>query len=94
MELDEFDIQYQPRAAIKAQALADFIVKLTPAEEENNEFFTLLGKDTQLLKEAGVQTPYGAQVGVHTPYGDKVGVQTPSGDKVCVQTPSGDKVGV
>ena len=68
MELDEFDIQYQPRTAIKAQALVDFIVKLTPAEEENNEFFTSLGEDTQLPKEAGVQTPFGAQVGVQTPY--------------------------
>ena len=59
-ELGEFDIQYQPKAAIKAQALADFIAKLTLAEEENNEFFTLPGEDTQLPEEAGVQTPYGA----------------------------------
>ena len=31
IELSEFDIRYQPRNAIKAQALADFIVKLTPS---------------------------------------------------------------
>ena len=31
MELSEFDIRYQPKGAIKAQALADFIVKFTPS---------------------------------------------------------------
>ena len=31
IELSEFDIRYQPRNAIKAQALADFIVKFTPS---------------------------------------------------------------
>ena len=30
VELSEFDIRYQPRHAIKAQALADFIVEFTP----------------------------------------------------------------
>ena len=31
VELSEFDIRYQPRNAIKAQALADFIVEFTPS---------------------------------------------------------------
>ena len=31
IELSEFDIRYQPRNAIKAQALADFIVEFTPS---------------------------------------------------------------
>ena len=30
IELSEFDIKYQPRNAIKAQALVDFIVEFTP----------------------------------------------------------------
>ena len=30
VELSKFDIRYQPRHAIKAQALADFIVEFTP----------------------------------------------------------------
>ena len=30
VELSEFDIRYQPRHAIKAQALADFIAEFTP----------------------------------------------------------------
>ena len=46
VELDKFDIQYQPRAATKAQALTDSIVELTLAEEENNEFFTSPDEDT------------------------------------------------
>ena len=40
VELGEFDIQYSPRTAIKAQVLADFISELTPkdhaVEQENN----------------------------------------------------------
>ena len=31
IELSEFNIRYQPRNAIKAQALADFIVEFTPS---------------------------------------------------------------
>ena len=31
VELSEFDIQYQPRHVIKAQALADFITEFTPS---------------------------------------------------------------
>ena len=72
----------------------DFIVELTPVEEENKEFFTSLSEVTQLPEETGVQTPSKAQVGVQTPSGDKVGVQTPFGDKVGVKTPSGAQDGV
>ena len=31
VELSEFDIRYQPRHAIKAQALVDFIAEFTPS---------------------------------------------------------------
>ena len=34
IELSEFDIRYQPRNVIKAQALADFIVEFTPNYED------------------------------------------------------------
>ena len=34
VELSEFDIRYQPRHAIKAQALADFIAEFTPNHDE------------------------------------------------------------
>ena len=34
IELSEFDIKYQPRNAIKAQVLADFIAEFTPNQGE------------------------------------------------------------
>jgi ribonuclease HI len=37
VELSEFDIEYRPRQAIKAQALADFIAEFTVAKEEPQE---------------------------------------------------------
>ena len=37
VELSEFDIQYQPRNAIKAQALANFIAEFTPNYEDLGE---------------------------------------------------------
>ena len=35
IELSEFDIQCRPRIAIKAQALANFIVEFTTGETDN-----------------------------------------------------------
>ena len=38
IKLNQFDIEYHPRIAIKAQALANFIVEFTtPNHEENQE---------------------------------------------------------
>ena len=37
IKLSEFDIRYQPRHAIKAQALADFIVEFTSSYDDLNE---------------------------------------------------------
>ena len=34
VELNEFDIRYHPRKAIKAQALIDFIIEFTPAHDQ------------------------------------------------------------
>ena len=34
IELGEFDIQYKPRTAIKAQTLADFVVECTISDQE------------------------------------------------------------
>ena len=36
IELSEFDIRYQPRNAIKAQVLADFIAEFTPSHGDLN----------------------------------------------------------
>ena len=35
IKLSQFDIEYHPRTAIKAQVLADFIVEFTLPDEEN-----------------------------------------------------------
>ena len=35
IELSQFDIEYHPRTAIKAQALADFIVEFTSPNEDS-----------------------------------------------------------
>ena len=35
IELSQFDIEYHPRTAIKAQALADFIAEFTFPDEKN-----------------------------------------------------------
>ena len=37
MELSEFNVQYRPREAIKAQVLVDFIAKFTPTSSQQNE---------------------------------------------------------
>ena len=37
IELSEFDIRYQPKNAIKAQALADFIAEFTPSHGDLDE---------------------------------------------------------
>ena len=37
MELSKFHIQYQPRVAIKSQALVDFIAELSPKPTENED---------------------------------------------------------
>ena len=34
VELSQFDVDYRPRTAIKAQALANFVVEFTTAEED------------------------------------------------------------
>ena len=40
VELGEFDIRYQPRNAIKAQALADFIAEFTPNHHHHRQHQT------------------------------------------------------
>ena len=35
IELNQFDIEYHPRTAIKAQALVDFIAEFTFLEDDN-----------------------------------------------------------
>ncbi|XP_075478960.1 uncharacterized protein LOC142519822 [Primulina tabacum] len=64
IELGEYDIEYQPRAAIKAQALTDFLIEMVqPAEEEVWRVFV---DGTSNLSGCGVG------VVVVTPSGEKI----------------------
>ena len=57
-ELGEFDVQYRPRTAIKAQALANFIAKFTTSEDEEEKPMACMiwidGSSNQWAKVAGI----------------------------------------
>ncbi|XP_075633638.1 uncharacterized protein LOC142606124 [Castanea sativa] len=71
VELSEFDVRYQPRSAIKAQALADFITEFTPSQDK-------LDKDVRVerwvINVDRSSTLYAAGIGVilKSPEGDKL----------------------
>ncbi|XP_050280380.1 uncharacterized protein LOC126721382 [Quercus robur] len=70
VELSEFDIRYQPRSAIKAQALADFIAEFTPCYEDLGE-----GEYNKWVVHVdGSSTLYAGGIGVvlQSPEGDKL----------------------
>ena len=60
IELSEFDVKYQPRNAIKAQALADFIVEFTPCqgnldEREDNKTWVVHVDGLSTLHARGIR---------------------------------------
>ena len=66
IELGEFDIQYKPRVAIKAQALADFVVECTidkPRNSGGRTTWRLINPKTQKksLKNIGISILMGHQ---------------------------------
>nr|XP_023901973.1 uncharacterized protein LOC112013826 [Quercus suber] len=69
VELSEFDIWYQPRNAIKAQALADFIAEFTPNHEDLEE-----GNKKWVVHVDGSSTLYagGIRVVLQSLEGDKL----------------------
>ena len=59
IELSEFDVKYQPRNAIKAQALANFIIEFTPGhrdldERENNKTWVVHVDGSSTLHARGI----------------------------------------
>ncbi|XP_065623693.1 uncharacterized protein LOC136065011 [Quercus suber] len=70
VELSEFDIKYQPRHAIKAQALADFIAEFTLNCDEVGEKESI----KWVVYVDGSSTQYAGGVGVvlQSPEGDKL----------------------
>ncbi|XP_052206820.1 uncharacterized protein LOC127811152 [Diospyros lotus] len=59
IELSEYDIHFQPRQAIKGQALADFIVECTPSKEPKEE-----NRIEWLLFVDGAASSQGSRAGV------------------------------
>ena len=70
IELSQFDIEYKPRVAIKAQALVDFIAEFTMPEDGKNQEETIQWTDHWYKRG-------GAGVVIITPEGNtlKYGVQ-------------------
>ncbi|XP_020206975.1 uncharacterized protein LOC109792009 [Cajanus cajan] len=59
VELSEFSIKYEPRGAIKAQALADFLMELTPPVEEGSA-----GETQWILSVDGASNLGGSGAGI------------------------------
>ena len=54
IELSQFDLEYRPRMAIKAQALADFIAEFTsPKHEDNQEEHWTIHTDESSMQKKG-----------------------------------------
>ena len=58
IELSQFDAKYRPRTAIKAQALADFIIKFTTLEDANCQ------EDLWTINTGGSSTQQGGGAGI------------------------------
>ena len=71
VELNEFDIRYQPRHAIKAQTLADFIAEFTPSYEDLSE---VENRKKWIVHVDGSSTQFAGGIGVVllSPEGDKL----------------------
>ena len=71
VELSEFGVRYQPRNAIKAQALADFIAEFTPS---NDDFERVEDSKKWVVHVDGLSTQHAGGIGVvlQSPEGDKL----------------------
>ena len=58
IELSQFDVEYRPRIAIKAQALTDFITEFTTLEDANNQ------EDLWTINTDGLSTQKGGRAGI------------------------------
>ena len=70
VELSEFDIKYQPRHAIKAQALADFIAKFTPSCDD----LEVVEDKKWIIHVDGLSTQHAGGIGIvlQSPEGDRL----------------------
>ena len=70
VELSEFDVRYQPRNVIKAQALTDFIAEFTPNYDDLED----INGEKWIVYVDGLSTQYagGISVVLQSPEGDKL----------------------
>ena len=70
VELNEFDIKYLSRHAIKAQALADFITEFTPSHSDSE----VVEDKKWIIHVDGSSTQHARGIGVvlQSPEGDKL----------------------
>ena len=70
VKLSEFDVRYQPRNVIKAQARADFIAEFTPSHDNLDE---MEGSKPWVIYVDGSSTQQAEGIGVvlQSPEGDK-----------------------
>ena len=71
VELSEFDVRYQPRISIKAQALADFIAEFAPS---NDDLERVEDSKKWVIHADGSSTQHAGGIGVvlQSPKGDKL----------------------
>uniref|UniRef100_A0A2N9H0S8 Integrase catalytic domain-containing protein n=1 Tax=Fagus sylvatica TaxID=28930 RepID=A0A2N9H0S8_FAGSY len=72
IELSEFDIDYRPRTAIKAQALADFIAEFTSKDDEPTEDVEQTSKWTMNIDGSSTKDSGGIGVVLRSPKGDTI----------------------
>uniref|UniRef100_A0A2N9I3E2 Integrase catalytic domain-containing protein n=1 Tax=Fagus sylvatica TaxID=28930 RepID=A0A2N9I3E2_FAGSY len=69
IELSEFDIDYRPRTAIKAQALADFIAEFTSKDDEPTEYVEQTSKWTMNIDGSSTKDSGGVGIVLRSPEG-------------------------
>uniref|UniRef100_A0A2N9J5E4 Integrase catalytic domain-containing protein n=1 Tax=Fagus sylvatica TaxID=28930 RepID=A0A2N9J5E4_FAGSY len=72
IELSEFDIDYRPRTAIKAQALADFIAEFTSKDDEPTEEVKQTSKWTVSIDGSSTRDSGGVGIVLKSPEGDTI----------------------
>uniref|UniRef100_A0A2N9FKC7 RNase H type-1 domain-containing protein n=1 Tax=Fagus sylvatica TaxID=28930 RepID=A0A2N9FKC7_FAGSY len=72
IELSEFDIDYRPRTAIKAQALVDFIVEFTSKDDEPTEDVERKLRWTMNIDGSSTKDSGGIGVVLKSPEGDTI----------------------
>ncbi|KAL0430668.1 UNVERIFIED_CONTAM: hypothetical protein Sradi_0692800 [Sesamum radiatum] len=67
VELGEYEIEYRPRPAIKAQVLADFVIELTSEKQESDQQWWKLFVDRSSTLQGS-----GAGVILEAPQGERI----------------------